>query len=34
MRARGLQAEIQVYQTVLGLIREAAQILTSSEEPS
>ena len=34
MRARGLQAEIQVYQTVLGLIREAAQILTPPEEAS
>ena len=32
MRARGLQAEVHVYQAVLALIRDAAQILTAPEE--
>ena len=31
MRARGLQAEVHVYETVLVLVREAAQKLTGPE---
>ena len=31
MRARGLQAEVHVYETVLALVREAAQKLTGPE---